>query len=196
MKKILLLFISLGFTSCATFTSKEKAVIYSEPGKSARVTLITNPQDSVVLRTPSKDIRKIKNNKDLAALIEIMKKTMEVENGVGIAAPQIGINKNIFLFLRLDKPNTPVQVAINPKILSHPSETTCFLYDGCLSVPDRYGNSQRYSWIEVEYKNEKGETIREKLLGGGRKEDYTGVIFQHEFDHINGKLYIDKLCNE
>lgn len=195
MKKISFLFVlSLLHISCATFTKEERLIIYSKPGHSAKLATILNKKDSLLLRTPSKDIKKIKNNKDLSALIEKLKLTLDKENGVGIAAPQIGINRNIFLFLRMDKRKHPVQVAINPRIISRSGETFCFLYDGCLSVPEKYGNSQRYSWIEVEYTNEKGELIKEKLKGGSRLEDYTGIIFQHEYDHINGKLYIDKFC--
>ncbi len=181
--------------SCATsFTQREKQIIYDSPGKPARVLQINQREDTLILRSKSVNIKGIKKNKDLPALIEKLRITMKAESGVGIAAPQIGINKNIFLFLRLDKPIQPVEVAINPKIISHPQETICFLYDGCLSVPGKYGNSVRYSWIEVKYKNEKGETIKEKLSGGSRLEDYTGIIFQHEYDHIQGTLYIDKPC--
>ncbi len=188
-------FISCTFIGCTTsFTQREKQIIYDSPGKSARVLQINSNEDSLVLRTKSVNVKGIKKNKDLLALLEKLRITMEAESGVGIAAPQIGINKKIFLFLRLDKPGQPVEVAINPKIISHPKETLCFLYDGCLSVPDKYGNSVRYPWIEVRYKNEKGENLREKLSGESRLGDYTGIIFQHEYDHIQGILYIDKLC--
>jgi peptide deformylase len=172
----------------------EKEIIYNSPESPARVLKITESKDSLILRTRSKDIKKITRNKDLSALIEKLRITMEAESGVGIAAPQIGINKNIFLFFRLDQPEHPVEVAINPKIISHSPEIICFQNDGCLSVPGKYGNSQRYSWVEVEYTNPNGEKIRNKFLGGSRKEDYTGIIFQHEYDHIQGILYIDKLC--
>jgi hypothetical protein len=58
-------------------------------------------------------------------LVARLKKTLEVENGVGIAAPQVGISKNIFLFMRLDLPDKPVHVAVNPKIVHHPDTTIC-----------------------------------------------------------------------
>jgi peptide deformylase len=174
----------------------EKGIIYNLPDSPARVLTINEKKDSILLRTPSKNIKRIKKNKELPLLVKKMYLTMLTENGVGIAAPQIGINKNIFLFLRLDLPDKPVEVAINPKIISHSSEIICFRNDGCLSVPREYNNSIRYPWIEVEYENEKGKTIREKLKGGGRWEDYTGIIFQHEYDHLQGRLYIDKLCEK
>jgi peptide deformylase len=175
-----------------------------------------------------------------------MKKTLEVERGVGIAAAQVGISKNLFLFMRLDLPDQPVHVAVNPKIVNHPDTTVCFERDGCLSIPDRSGNSVRYPWIDVEYQNEKGEKVcerlegysrqntftavvcferdgclsipdrsgnsvrypwidveyqnekgekvRERLEGYSRQNTFTAVIFQHEYDHTKGVLFTDKLC--
>jgi peptide deformylase len=192
MRNLVYFFLLSILSSCASsFSFHDKEIIYAP--LSVKILQINQKEDSLILRNPSSDIKKIKNNKDLTALIEKLRITMK-EIGVGIAAPQIGINKNVFLFTRLDKPGHPVEAVINPKIVSHPEQTFCFQNDGCLSVPFGYGNSVRYAWIEVEYENEKGETVREKLLGGGRAEDYTGIIFQHEYDHIRGKLYIDKLC--
>lgn len=52
----------------------------------------------------------------------------------------------------------------------------------------------RYPWIDVEYYNEKGELKQERLSGYSRETDFTGIIFQHEFDHLQGVLFIDKLC--
>ncbi|MDR2834734.1 MAG: peptide deformylase, partial [Bacteroidales bacterium] len=66
--------------------------------------------------------------------------------------------------------------------------------DGCLSIPDFSGNSQRYPWVEVEYLNQNGEKITEKLTGYSRLTSFTAVIFQHEYDHLRGTLFIDKLC--
>jgi peptide deformylase len=123
-----------------------------------------------------------------------MKKTLEIENGVGIAAPQVGISKNLFLFLRLDLPDNPVHVVVNPKIIHYPDTTVCFERVGCLSIPDRSGNSVSYPWIDVEYWNEKGEKIRERLEGYSRQNTFTAVIFQHEYDHTKGILFTDKLC--
>lgn len=191
--------LSLFFFACSStknFNASEKKII--ENGLKTqpfRVTQITNPQDSVILRTVSKDLKKIKGNKSLELLLARMETTMYKEEGIGIAAPQIGINRNIFLFIRLDEPGEKVQVAINPKIIAHSDSLVCFKGDGCLSVPDKRGNSKRYSWIEVGYYDENGVYKQEKFSGYARPDNFTGVIFQHEFDHINGRLYIDKLCN-
>ena len=159
-----------------------------------RVLLTTNEQDMKILRRPCKDINFGKDGENVEKLISRMKATMFAESGVGIAAPQIGISRNIFLFVRVDQPNAPVEVAINPKIVNHPDETICFERDGCLSIPYISANSIRYPWIEVEYLNENGEKVREKLVGYSRQDNFVAVIFQHEFDHLQGVLFTDKLC--
>ena len=159
-----------------------------------RVLLTTNEQDLKILRRPCKDINFGKDVENVEKLISRMKATMFAESGVGIAAPQIGISRNIFLFVRVDRPNAPVEVAINPKIVNRADETICFERDGCLSIPDISANSIRYPWVEVEYLNENGKKIREKLVGYSRKDNFVAVIFQHEFDHLQGVLFTDKLC--
>lgn len=161
-----------------------------------RVLKIENAKDSLLLRSKSKDVDYKKDRVILQKLINRLKATMIAESGVGIAAPQVGILRNIFLFVRIDKPEHPVEVAINPTIIAFSEEKYIFEGDGCLSVPDRKGNSLRYKWIDVEYLNEEGYLIRERLFANSRLEDFTGVIFQHEFDHLNGILYIDKLVEK
>ena len=202
MKKlnILLLFVvGLLFLSCvdkATFSVAEKALINEGDAETPfRVLKITDPQDSVLLRTPCSDIVHFVDNPDFELLIARLKTTLALEDGVGIAAPQVGILKNVFLFMRLDLPGTPVVVAVNPRIVHHPAETVCFERDGCLSIPDLRGNSVRYPWVEVEYYNESGVLVREKLEGHSRAAgNFSAVIFQHEYDHLQGTLFIDKLC--
>lgn len=163
-----------------------------------RVLTIDNEADSIFLRTPSVDvdIEIIKSDKDLQHFIKRLKVTLEVEEGVGIAAPQVGIGRNIFLFCRTEEPDMPVQVAINPRIVSTPDTIVCFEGDGCLSIPGIAGNSIRFPWVLVEYYDENGKKIEEKLSGHSRREGFTGVVFQHEYDHLQGALFIDKLCDQ
>jgi len=198
-KILLSVFIAvLFFSSCATsnFTTIERQLISSGQGKDTfRVLSIANQQDSLILRKRSKDLKQIKDNKDLSLLLERMKVTMDAEEGIGIAAPQVGINRNIFLFTRIDEPEQKVQVAINPRITAHSDSLVCFERDGCLSIPDIRGDSKRYAWIEVSYYDEQGRLIKERFSGHKRPDNFTNIIFQHEFDHINGVLFIDKLCD-
>lgn len=179
-------------------TETEIQLINSGAADSAFYVLQTTEElDSLFLRMKCKDFDPISiiGNQDLKLLIERMKTTLLEEQGVGLAAPQVGFSRNLFLFMRIDKPDYPIQVAINPKIVNHPDETVCFEGDGCLSIPDMSGDTNRYPWIEVEYYDEKGQLHQEKLSGYSREDDFTGVIFQHEFDHLQGVLFIDRLCN-
>ena len=162
-----------------------------------RVLSVENIEDSLFLRLKAKDIdtMQIASDAVLQKLIKRMIVTLDDEGGVGLAAPQVGVSRNLFLFMRISDPKAPYQVAINPKIVGHPDETICFENDGCLSIPNRSGNSLRYAYVDVEYYNEKGELIKERLSGHSRQTDFTGIIFQHEFDHLEGVLYIDKLAD-
>lgn len=195
---VLLMELSLfSVKSMAQFTQNEKILINSGTTETPfRVLKVTDQQDSIFLRQKCSDIENINESEDLQLLIDRLKTTMAAESGVGIAAPQVGIGRNIFLFTRIDKANYPVIVAINPKIVNHPEETICFERDGCLSIPGISGNSIRYPWVDVEYTDENGNLVQERLEGYSRESDFTGIIFQHEFDHLQGILFTDKLCPE
>lgn len=196
---ILLLFAAgLLFPSCgnrAAFSTAEKALINGGDAETPfRVLKVTNLQDSLLLRTPCSDVTPVAGNPALHLLIARLKTTLALEQGVGIAAPQVGIPKNVFLITRLDLPDTPVVAVVNPRIVRHPAATVCFERDGCLSIPDLSGNSVRYPWVEVEYYNEDGLLRRERLEGHSRAGNFSAVIFQHEYDHLQGVLFIDKPC--
>jgi peptide deformylase len=179
----------------SSFSARERALVRGGAAEDPfRVLQITDRADSLLLRVPCTDVQNFADPL-LVRCLDRLRKTLLVEDGVGIAAPQVGILKNIFLFMRMDLPGTPVVVAINPRIVSHPDTTICFERDGCLSIPGIQGNSTRYPWIEVEYCNEQGEVIRERLEGYSRRGNFTAVIFQHEYDHTRGVLFIDKLCD-
>lgn len=195
---VLLMGLSLfSVKSMAQFTQNEKILINSGTTETPfRVLKVTDQQDSIFLRQKCSDIENINESEDLQLLIGRLKTTMAAESGVGIAAPQVGIARNVFLFTRIDKANYPVIVAINPKIVNHPEETICFERDGCLSIPGISGNSIRYPWVDVEYTDENGNLVQERLEGYSRESDFTGIIFQHEFDHLQGILFTDKLCPE
>lgn len=196
---LIIIYIGCMVSSCRTidFMTKEELVLIKESSEDAafRVLTILDPDDLRILRTKCNDIN-LKDDTSLKQLISRLKITMEEERGVGIAAPQVGLSRNLFLFMRIDKPGNPIEVAINPRIVNYPKETVCFEGDGCLSIPGISGNTVRYPWVEVEYTNESGERIKEKLEGHSRLDNFTGIIFQHEFDHLQGVLFTDKLCEE
>lgn len=200
MKFSIVLLIGLTFftvNSMAQFTQNEKDIINNGTSETPfRVLKVTDKQDSIFLRQKCAVIDNINERKELQLLIDRLKTTMVAESGVGIAAPQVGIAKNVFLFTHINSADYPITVAINPKIVNHPTETICFERDGCLSIPGISGNSIRYPWVDVEYTDENGNLVQERLEGYSREGDFTGVIFQHEFDHLQGVLFIDKLCSE
>jgi len=193
------MFLCMGcyFSSCETkriMTKNELDLIgkYDEYTP-FRVLEVSFPEELKILRAKNEDV-KFDHDLALKQLISRLKVTLKEEQGVGIAAPQVGINRNLFLFVRVDKEEEPVEVAINPRIVNHPEETVCFEYDGCLSIPGVSGNSVRYPWVDVEYTNEQGKRVKERLEGYSRRANFVGVIFQHEYDHLQGVLFTDKLC--
>lgn len=150
--------------------------------------------DSVILRTPSVEISLDEDNFDnLKLLTDRMKEAMIGANGVGIAAPQIGINRRVFWVQRYDKGVVrPYEVYFNPTILSY-SGTNVNRQDGCLSVPrgldwpTSINFSYRYPTIEVEYYLIDGTRVVETISHA-----YTAHIFQHEIDHLDGIMFMDR----
>jgi peptide deformylase len=139
--------------------------------------------------------------KDLDVLISSMWETMYSASGVGLAAPQIG--KSIRLFIvdaspfsedkELDiternKLKTFKEVFINPKI-TWSSSNLCSFNEGCLSIPDIREDVSREDQIEIEYQNEKFQNKTLKLSG------LSARVVQHEYDHIEGILFTDKLSS-
>ncbi|MGI0119733.1 peptide deformylase [Zooshikella sp. RANM57] len=122
-------------------------------------------------------------------LVDKMKRILEESGGIGIAAPQIGINKQAIIIVRTDKPDSPMQAYFNPR-LTWVSKTLSKDYEGCLSVPDGVGLVERPSDITVRYLNELGEEHEETLSG------IMARVFQHEIDHLNGILFIDKKLDQ
>jgi peptide deformylase len=176
-------------------TKEERQLINNGSADEAfRVLLTIDERDSLILRSKSRPIDLTADKDDLDLLINRMKTTLSVKEGVGIAAPQVGILRDLFLIIRVDKPGMPVEAIINPTIVAHSDTTVCFESDGCLSIPEIRGNSIRYTWVEVEYFDADGKKIREILTGHSREDNFAAVIFQHEYDHLNGILFIDKLC--
>jgi peptide deformylase len=101
--------------------------------------------------------------------------------GVGLAAPQIGINKNIFVFDAGEGP----KVAINPKI--EDLQGDIIFMEGCLSLPGYYWDIERYEYAKLSCLNENGEEI---IYEG---EELLGRVLQHEYDHLQGNLLLKKL---
>lgn len=115
--------------------------------------------------------------------LEDMVETMHEANGVGLAAPQVGINERYFV---IDIGDGVVRKIINPEILEYSEEFT-ETDEGCLSVPGIYKKVKRAYEIKVKYLNEKGEEKEETMTG------FLAKAFQHEFDHLSGTLFIERI---
>lgn len=172
------------------FSSEQLKIIteknISEP---FRVLKITNKEDSILLRKTSKDIKLFKKDSSLKILSERLISTLKDSSslGVGIAAPQVGILKNIICVQRFDKKQKPFEIYYNPTIKQYSKKTqTC--KEGCLSIPNRMDTLHTRAYaILVDYKDIEGQSKYEMIEG------FTAVIFQHEIDHLNGILYTDHL---
>ena len=147
------------------------------------------PEDSTVLRTPCTDLTPVElKSKELKTLTAKMLATLRSpkQDGVGIAAPQVGVSKRIIWLQRLDKDGGPFECYLNIRIDSLFGDIGKGP-EGCLSVPPMRGLVPRYTSVIVSYVHpETLEPKRDTVTG------YTAVIFQHECDHLDGILYIDK----
>ncbi len=150
-----------------------------------------------VLRTKSKKIGKI--DKKVIVVIEDLRDTLEAQvepEGVGLAAPQIGINLRIFVI----KPQNEIKVVINPEIIyiskntSPKSKTEAKkhkkIMEGCLSLPNYYTPLERKFEVKISYLNEKGQKVEEGFKG------IDAQIIQHEIDHLDGILFIDRMFEQ
>lgn len=123
-------------------------------------------------------------------LIDDMFETMEAADGVGLAAPQLGHGLQLFVYFAVD-PETPEHEAA-PKVLVNPGvapESGDLVYDweGCLSIPDLRGLVPRHQAVRVDAFDRHGEQI------AFRAEGYEARIVQHEFDHLNGIVFLDRM---
>ncbi|MGL5941401.1 MAG: peptide deformylase [Waterburya sp.] len=134
-------------------------------------------------------------DQDILELIDSLTATAIAKKGVGIAAPQISQSYRLFIVASHPNdryphaPTMPPTAMINPRILSHSDEIVKD-WEGCLSVPDTRGLVPRYREITVEYTTKEGETKQEILT------DFVARIFQHELDHLDGILFIDRIKDQ
>lgn len=135
-----------------------------------------------ILRKKAKEVKEITPR--IITLLEDMKDTMEKENGVGIAAPQVGVSRRVCIVAPSEDRFIEM---INPVILEADGEQVGI--EGCLSVPDVVGQVTRPQKVVVEYQNRNGEKIKEEFL------DFEAVVVSHEIDHLEGVLYTDKAVN-
>lgn len=147
-----------------------------------------------ILVYPNKKLKEISKevesfDEELHELLEDMKETMYAKEGIGLAAIQIGVAKRVLIINLADEdgnqnPEDLVEV-INPVILE--GDGKIVYQEGCLSVPTFYEEVERFEKIKVRYFDRHGNKIEKNLEG------LMAIAFQHESDHLNGRLFIEKL---
>lgn len=150
---------------------------------------VDNPEHLEVLRSKSKKVPRVTSK--LAAFARQMLETMRQSNGVGLAAPQVGVLLRFFVaeLPKDEETGEPAQTYIlfNPEVVKGRGEQIG--YEGCLSIPGYIGEVVRQERVTVQGEDEKGRTVRLKAEG------YLARVFQHEIDHLDGILFTDKLTD-
>jgi peptide deformylase len=140
-------------------------------------------------KTPTFDINELKDKKkekEMRELIKKMRDIMKKANGVGLSANQIGLSHRLFVAQVYDSQGKQKFYAIfNPEIVKQ-SEEVESIEEGCLSVPQKYGPVTRAYALTLTGFDQKGKKLKIKAWG------LLARVFQHEVDHLNGKLFIDK----
>ncbi len=140
------------------------------------------------LREKSKEVHKI--SKKVQILVDDLYDTMYATNGVGLAAPQIGENLRVFVIDIGTDPKTMNPITfINPKIIK--KEGAINSYEGCLSFPEAYTNVRRYKSVKIKALDIKGKPFILEVTDGS----LLARAIQHEFDHLEGILFIDHCRN-
>lgn len=186
MKKISFLFIFLmSLLNAQKLTSDEISIInQGDINTALPIYQTTDEHQHKTLLSLSTEIDPL--DKNTAVLVKRMKESLlSTDGGVGIAAPQVGINRKVIWVQRFDKPGEPLEYFINPVIVWR-SELQNLGPEGDLSIPDFRDQFYRSKVIQLEYVDLKGQKYSEIVEG------FTAVIFQHEIDHLFGILISDK----
>ena len=139
------------------------------------------------LRAETKKINVIKPEfrKTVADMVKLTKTFVDPE-GVGLASTQVGLDGQFFI-AKMD--DGSFKAFINPKIIKL-SKKTKLMLEGCLSIPNYWGEVSRHVWVDGEYMDIDGNTVRERMTG------LMAHIYQHEVDHLAGKLFMDHILEQ
>lgn len=144
-----------------------------------------------ILRQQAQPVLDVSSDR-IQTLIDSLLVTVKHSNGVGIAAPQVAQSDRLFIVASRPNPRYPnapemePTAMINPHILAHSDEAVKG-WEGCLSIPGIRGFVPRYRTIEVEYTGRDGRQYKQELT------DFVARIFQHELDHLNGIVFLDRV---
>jgi len=145
-----------------------------------------------ILKLKAAPVAESEFNSDwIQQLASAMHETMSARNGVGIAAPQVYISKRVIIVASRPNPRYPdapemgAVVMVNPEILEFSPET-CLGEEGCLSVPNERGQVERAQVVKVRYQTLTGDVVEAVYEG------FPARIVQHEVDHLDGMLFVDR----
>ena len=129
---------------------------------------------------------------EIQQIIETLQNTLATTQGVGIAAPQISISKRIIIIASRPTPRYPSAPLMEPTVMINPafqtlSDTREKDWEGCLSVPGIRALVPRYTEILISYINQQGDLVEARLEG------FVARVFQHEYDHLEGTVYLDRV---
>ena len=185
-----ILFFIVACNSKTTFTAEEIALINNYPEQIMPVLQTTNASDSLFLRQSAKEFSNADMQSDLFKNLQqqmLLTVNDTLHPGVGIAAPQVGIERRLIAVQRFDKPDKQFEFYANAYIIYYSDEKRTGA-EGCLSVPNCRGKVERSETIVVKYIDTGTLKPCADTVSG-----FTAVIFQHEIDHLEGVLYIDKI---
>ncbi len=168
-----------------SFTIAERRLIEA-PGEALEIVVRGGPLAQVLRATT----RAVPPGVDLTGLAKKMEATMLATSGVGLAGPQVGLGLRVAT-LKIDyNTDSPrIVFAKNPVIVER-SDETVEGYEGCLSIPGVGGLVRRNTWVRVRHETPEGELVYTRAA------DANAVLWQHELDHLDGELYVDKLLGE
>lgn len=150
-----------------------------------QIVTVQNKKDERFLRRKVSefDFKKLKRG-EIRELIKTMRQSMQEAEGIGLSANQIGLDLKVFVA----KVENKFYAVFNPEIIQSSKETVS-MEEGCLSVPGVFGTLDRPEKITIKGYDPNGKSIKIKSWG------LLARVFQHEIDHLNGKLFIDKAKN-
>jgi len=146
---------------------------------------------ATVLRLPAQAVADTQSD-EIQQIIETLQDTLATTQGVGLAAPQISVSKRIIIIASRPTPRYPSAPLMEPTVMINPSFDTLSDskekdWEGCLSIPGIRALVPRYKEILINYTNQQGILMEDKLEG------FVARVFQHEFDHLEGKVYLDRV---
>lgn len=146
---------------------------------------------ATVLRLQAQAVTDFRDD-EIQQIIKTLQDTLATTQGVGIAAPQISISKRIIIIASRPTSRYPSAPLMEPTVMINPafqalSDTMEKDWEGCLSIPGIRALVPRYKEILIKYTNHQGVLVKAKLEG------FVARVFQHEFDHLEGKVYLDRV---